>query len=100
MKKALEGATRLDYPGNIKPFEIHPDDSDYGIGAALVQINAEGERPIVFASRLLTKAERNCSITEKKCLALVWAVKKFHIYIWGAEVKCGDRQSRSLLFNN
>jgi hypothetical protein len=87
LKKALEGATRLAYPDNSKPFEIHPDDCDYGIGADLVQKNAEGERPIAFASRLLTKAERNYSITEKECLVLVWAVKKFHSYIWGAEVK-------------
>ena len=37
LKRALEGATRLAYPDNSKPFEIHPDACDYGIGAALAQ---------------------------------------------------------------
>ena len=59
LKRPLEGAPRLAYSDNSKPFEIHPDAYDYGIGAALVQKNVEGERPIAFASRLLTKAERN-----------------------------------------
>ncbi len=67
---------------------------DYGIGLALVQRDETGERPIAFSSRLLTKAERNYSITEKECLALVWAVKKFHSSLWGAEVKVAPSNSK------
>ena len=75
LQEALVRVTRLAYPDVKRPFEIHPDACDCGIGAALVQRDEAGERPIAFASRLLTKAERNsASITEKDCLALVWAV--------------------------
>lgn len=87
LKNALMGAAQLAYPDNTKPFEIHPDACEYGIGAALVQKGETGERPVAFASRLLSRTERNYSITEKECLALVWAVKKFHSYIWGTKVK-------------
>jgi hypothetical protein len=87
LKQALLKATRLAYPDYTRPFEIHPEACDYGIGAALVQRVDAGERPIAFVTRLLTKTERNVSITEKECLALVWAVKKFHSYIWGGELR-------------
>ena len=100
MKQALVGASQLAYPDNSEPFKIHPDASDYGIGAALVKKGAVGERHIVFASRLLTKAERNYSITEKECLALVWSVKKFHSYIWRGKGAGGDRPSRLMLIDN
>lgn len=86
LKNALIGATRLAHPDFSREFEIHPDACDYGIGAALVQRGENGERPIAFASRLLSAAERNYSITEKEGLALVWALQKFHSYIWGTAV--------------
>ncbi len=88
LQEALVRVTRLAYPDVKRHFEISQRSfRDYAIGAALVQMDKTGERPIAFASRLLTKVERNYSITEKECLALVWAAKKFHSYIWGAEVK-------------
>ncbi|XP_036346299.1 uncharacterized protein K02A2.6-like, partial [Rhagoletis pomonella] len=51
---------------------------DYGIGAVLVQLSDENdEKPIAFMSKKLSKAERNYSVTERECLAVILAIEKF-----------------------
>jgi hypothetical protein len=45
------------------------------------------ERPLAFASRIMTASERNYSITEKEFLAFVWAVKKFRFSIWRRPIR-------------
>lgn len=66
--------------------EIHCETCDYGIGAVLLQRQDEKERVLAYASRLLISAERNYSITENECLALVWSIQKFKIYVWGTKI--------------
>jgi hypothetical protein len=53
----------------------------------LLQLQDGAEKPLAFASRVMSACEQNYSITEKECLALVWAVKKFRFFIWGHPIK-------------
>lgn len=63
---------------------ISTDACDYGVGAVFAQIQLDGtEKPVAFASRTLTMAERKYSIVEKEALAWVWATEKWRTYLWG-----------------
>lgn len=46
-------------------------------------MNDGSDRPIAFASHMLTKAEQNYSQTKKERLAIVYTVKKFHQCVFG-----------------
>ena len=65
------------------PIVVSADSSKYGIGAVLCQKKDGAELPVVFASRSLNRAEVNYTMTEKEALALIFALKKFHHYLWG-----------------
>ena len=66
------------------PIIIHCDASPYGLGAVLSHsLSKEIERPVCFGSRTLSKAERGYGQVEREGLAVVFAVKKFHQYIYG-----------------
>ncbi|GFW51364.1 retrovirus-related Pol polyprotein from transposon opus [Trichonephila clavipes] len=66
-----------------KPFELFTDASSIGVGAVLNQ----EQRPVVFASRTLSAAERNYTVTERKCLAVVWVLNKFRTYLGSLPIK-------------
>ena len=66
---------------------LETDASPTGLGAVLIQIEQEVERPIAFASKRLSPAERNYSQTDREALALVVGVKKFKYYLLGRNFK-------------
>ena len=66
-KSALQDDSLLVHYDESKPLVLACDASQYGLGAVLSHIMEDGkERPVAYASRTLTPAEKNYSQIEKR----------------------------------
>ena len=83
IKTVLTTAPVVARPDFAHPFTLQTDASSTGVGAVLTQTIEGVERVIAYASRSLSAADRNYSVTVKECLAVVWAIKKFREYLEG-----------------
>lgn len=77
----------LAYPSFEDDFVLETDASIEGLGAILSQYQQDGLlHPVSYASRALSPAEKNYSITELETLAVVWAMSHFQFYLYGHSV--------------
>lgn len=84
LKQALHSDLALTHYDPSKPLVVAADASSYGIGAALMHRCDDGSlKPIQYAATTFNDAERRYAQVEREALALVYAVKKFHRYIYG-----------------
>lgn len=60
------------------------DASPWGLGAILSQVDKDNvERPVSYASRALTPAEKQYSQIQKEATAIIFGVRKYHQYLYG-----------------
>jgi hypothetical protein len=58
------------------------------------------ERPIAYASRSPSPAERNYSSIDKEAIAIIWGIKHFNVYLYGRQfVIVTDHQPLISIFN-
>ena len=83
LKTSLTTAPILLLPDLEKPFVVTLDTSDYAVEAVLSQDHGQGDQPVAYESRKMTPAELNYPVHEKKLLAIVYAIKIWHVYLEG-----------------
>ncbi|KAG3157648.1 hypothetical protein PI126_g8211 [Phytophthora idaei] len=86
VKESLLRAPILVLPDPDHPFSVVCDASDFAIGCALLQADADGrERVIAFESRQLKAAEKSYPVHDKELLDMKYALVKFRVHLLGSK---------------
>ena len=83
LKKAITSSPILVHFDSNLPIQVHTDGSLKGIGGALYHVIDDELHPFCFQSWLLNSAEKNYSIPEIECLAVVKVSIKCQTYLIG-----------------
>ena len=84
LKSLLSADTVLAHFDAFVPIGIACDASNVGIGATLFHRYPDGsERPIANVSKTLSKSQRNYSQIQKEALAIIFALKKIYLFLFG-----------------
>ncbi|XP_071918787.1 uncharacterized protein [Coffea arabica] len=86
LKKELVFAPIIASPDWSLLFELMCDASDFAVGAVLGQKHDKRLHVIYYASKMLNETQVNYTTTEKKLLAVIFALDKFRSYLVGSKV--------------
>ena len=64
------------------PLILTCDASPVGLGAWISQAYSDGEKPVAFASKRLSDAQKNYSQIDKEAAAIIFGVTKFYDYLY------------------
>ena len=77
----------LRYPDFTRRFYLFCDASSIGLGAALCQKDDKTQKmyPVAFTGRSCSPSEQKYSASHLEALAVIYATKYFHVYLYGNE---------------
>ena len=85
-KEEISKHVTLPYFNPQSDTTLQTDASKKGLGAVILQ----DSKPVMFASRALTGAEKNYQNLERECLATIWGMEKFHYFLYGKHFTLED----------
>ena len=88
LKDCLISPPVLAYPNFDLPFTLHTDASGDGLGAVLEQEDNGQFHPIAYASRTVSKHEKNYGITELEALESCMGSEAFQALLIWTQVYC------------
>ncbi len=84
LKQSLMTKPVLLLPDGEKPFFLLTDASADSCGAILEQEGDDKKRhPVAYLSKTFNKSQRNYTVTEKECLAIVLAIDEYRLLLYG-----------------
>ena len=89
IKKLLTSTAVMAYFNPSKETKLVTDASPSGLSAILMQTTPRtgDKRVVAYTSRALTAVERRYSQTEREALAVVWAIEKLHLNLFGSHFR-------------
>lgn len=102
LKRILSSSDTIILYDEKFPIILTRDASKYGLGTTIFHQLPDGsERPIAYASRILSETEKRYAPIDREALALVFGVNKFHQYLYGREFKLiTDHKPLERIFGN
>ena len=85
LKGCMVSTPTLTSSGMNTGFTLKTDTPNVDIGVVLMQETDEIKFLVSYTSDKLLPRETRYSVRDKECLALVWGIKKFHMYLYGKE---------------
>jgi len=83
IKECLSSEPILKLPDLNREFILQTDASNQSLGGCLSQMHGGLKHPVFYAGKKLIPREQNYFVGEREALAIIWAVKKFHRYLYG-----------------
>ena len=83
LKERLTSAPILGMPQDEGVYYLDTDASDFGLSAVLSQEQNGQEVVLAYASRSLTRTERNYEVTRRELLAVIYGLRTYRQYLLG-----------------
>lgn len=88
LKEKLVSAPVLHRFDPSKDCELRTDACKSGLGAILLQTGEDNQQhPVAYASRSLTKAEQNYTVSELEALGIIWSLQYLRHLVYGRKTR-------------